>query len=256
MTNPSIIVKQVGQTLPHAQVAGLAIRCLARAALFGWLALCSTAHDVITTPLTFSREISRLIYTRCATCHRPGGSAFSLLTYQEARPWAAAIKEEVLERRMPPWGAVKGFGDFRDDDGLTQEQLGLIADWVEGGAPEGDPAILPKPPEFSAQHSAAPIAPEISVDGALTLRTALTLTGIRPANVPEGSSLMVVAQCPDGSIEPLLWLYRYNPRFMHTYWYAAALRFSPGTKIKVTPPGAGTVSLLLKNRKAIADSEK
>ena len=80
------------------------------------------------------------------------------MTYAEARPWAAAIKEEVLERRMPPWGAVKGFGEFKDDQGLTQEQIELIADWVEGGAPEGDPKLLPKVPEFagSAQPGSRP----------------------------------------------------------------------------------------------------
>src|SRR5437773_2744512 len=88
----------------------------------------TTAHDVITTPITFSREISRLVYSRCGSCHHEGGSAFSLMTYAEARPWAKAIKEEVLERRMPPWGAVKGFGEFRDDQGLTQEQIELLAD--------------------------------------------------------------------------------------------------------------------------------
>lgn len=222
------------------------IRGLAKVALFGWLSVGSTAHDVITTPLTFSREISRIVFRRCANCHRQGGSAFSLLTYQDARPWAAAIKEEVLERRMPPWGAVKGFGEFRDDDGLTQEQIGLIADWVEGGAPEGDSALLPKLPEFHAKRAAAPIAPEIAVDGVLTLKNALTLTGIRPGNVPQGSTLMVVAERPDGSIEPLLWLYQHNPRFTHAYWYSAALRFPAGTRIEVTPPDAGTVALLLK----------
>src|SRR5438045_9065579 len=106
-----------------------------------WLAVVPSGDDVITTPLPFSREISRLVYERCARCHRPGGMAFSLMTYAEARPWAAAIKEEVLERRMPPWGAVKGFGEFKDDQGLTQEQIELIANWVEGGAPEGDPKL-------------------------------------------------------------------------------------------------------------------
>ena len=59
------------------------------------------------------------------------------MTYAEARPWAVAIKEEVLERRMPPWGAVKGFGDFRNDKALTPEQLELIISWVGGGVPEG-----------------------------------------------------------------------------------------------------------------------
>jgi hypothetical protein len=219
---------------------------LAKVTLFGWLSVGSTAHDVITTPITFAREISRLVYSRCASCHRPDGSAFSLLTYQEARPWAAAIKEEVLERRMPPWGAVKGFGEFRDDAGLTQEQIGLIADWVEGGAPEGDPALLPKPPNFPAKRATAAIATEIAVDGVLTLRSALTLTGIRPGKVPEGSSLMVTAERPDGSIEPLLWLYQHTPRFTHAYWYSASLRFPAGTRIEVTPPDGGTISLLVK----------
>src|ERR1700735_548821 len=101
------------------------------------------AHDVITTKITFSKEISRLINKRCATCHHDGGSAFSLTAYDQARPWAKAIKEEVLERRMPPWEAVKGFGEFREDRGLTQEEIETISGWVEGGPPEGDPKYLP-----------------------------------------------------------------------------------------------------------------
>src|SRR5450432_1011379 len=145
----------------HARI----FRSLATATIFGCLSVSSIAHDVITTPLTFSREISRLIDSRCAECHRPGGRAFSLLTYQDARPWAAAIKEEVLERRMPPWGAVKGFGEFRDDRGLTQEQLGLVAQWVEGGAPEGDPKYIPRVPDFQAAGSAGPPPGGIPVDG-------------------------------------------------------------------------------------------
>ena len=99
--------------------------------------------------ITWNREVSRIVYERCASCHRPGGTAFSLMTYQDARPHAAAIKEAVLSRRMPPWGAVKGFGDFRDDQGLTQEQIELITDWVEGSTPRGNnPNMLPAPPKF------------------------------------------------------------------------------------------------------------
>src|SRR5579864_8242082 len=110
-----------------------------------------SAHDIITTKITFSKEISRLLYKRCATCHRESGSAFSLMTYNEARPWAKAIKEEVLERRMPPWEAVKGFGEFKDDRGLSGEEIEVFSDWVEGGAPEGDPKYtpaFPKPEEW------------------------------------------------------------------------------------------------------------
>src|SRR5579862_2716485 len=89
------------------------------------------AHDIITTKVTFDREIVRLFNAHCISCHRQGGSAFSLAAYSEARPWAKAIEDEILNRRMPPWGAVKGFGDFRNDQGLTPEQIELIVDWEE-----------------------------------------------------------------------------------------------------------------------------
>ena len=83
------------------------------------LSFVTQGHDVITTRITFDREISRIVYERCAACHHQDGSSFSLMSYPEVRPWAVAIKEEALSRRMPPWGAVKGFGEFRNDQGLT-----------------------------------------------------------------------------------------------------------------------------------------
>src|SRR5277367_1989611 len=118
------------------------------------------SHDIITTKVTFDREIVRLFNSHCNSCHREGGTAFSLETWKEARPWAKAIGEEVLQRRMPPWGAVKGFGDFRNDQGLTEEQLELIVDWEEGGAPEGEDKDIPPPakppasPEAKQPHAA------------------------------------------------------------------------------------------------------
>jgi mono/diheme cytochrome c family protein len=214
-----------------------------------WLAVVPSAHDVITTPITFSREISRLIYNRCARCHRAGGAAFSLMTYAEARPWAAAIKEEVLERRMPPWGAVKGFGEFKDDQGLTQEEIGLIAEWVEGGAPEGDPKLLSKIPKFAAERPAG-VLPGVPVEGALTLKTGITLAGIRPQKISNDGCLVVTAIRPDGSLEPLLWLYNYNAKFPHTYWYKADLHLEAATRIEVTPAGAGSVALFTKAPRA------
>jgi hypothetical protein len=213
----------------------------------GVFAALTSAHDVITTPLTFSREISRLIYNHCASCHRPGGMAFSLLTYEEARPWATAIKEEVLERRMPPWGAVKGFGEFRDDQGLTQEQIELIADWVEGGAPEGDPQLLPKRPEFQPARPLR-VPHGMAVDGILTLKSQVTLAGIQPQKVPETGSVVVTATRPDGSVEPLLWLDNYKPKFSHAYWYKTDVRLEAATRIEVNPPGSATVELLPKTK--------
>jgi hypothetical protein len=212
------------------------------------------AHDVITTPITFSREISRLLYDRCISCHREGGSAFSLVHYQEARPWAKAIKEEILERRMPPWGAVKGFGDFRNDQGLTQEQIEVIADWVEGGAPEGDPKLLPAVPAKRNEPNSMPAG--TAVEGSRMLETAMTLAGIRPGTVPEGATLMVTASKPDGSVEPLLWLYNYKPKFGHPYWFNTPLRLPKGTRIEVSPAQAGSVVLLSARKNANTDEHR
>jgi hypothetical protein len=73
----------------------------------------------------------------------------SLATYDEARPWAKAIKEELLEKRMPPWHAMKGYGDFQNAPSLTQRDVDLVVNWVEGGAPRGDDKDLPPGPLFS-----------------------------------------------------------------------------------------------------------
>ena len=80
------------------------------------------------------------------------------MTYAVARPWAVAIKEEVLERRMPPWGAVKGFGDFRNDKALTPEQMELIISWVGGGVPEGEAKDLAAGSEVRSAAAAGPLA--------------------------------------------------------------------------------------------------
>ena len=83
------------------------------------------AHD-ISSQVTWAREISRILDRHCAACHRVGGSAFPLATFQQAQARAKDIAKSVLERRMPPFGAVKGFGELRDDQSLTQEQIELV----------------------------------------------------------------------------------------------------------------------------------
>src|SRR5207247_10372132 len=95
------------------------------------------AHDIVTTPVTWDRKISRIFYSRCVACHREGASAFSLMQYQVAFPWRTALKEERLERRMTPWGAVSGCGAFRTDRALTPEELEPLTRWSQGGSPPG-----------------------------------------------------------------------------------------------------------------------
>jgi hypothetical protein len=206
------------------------------------------AHDVITTKITFSKEISRLLYKRCATCHHDGGSAFSLITYDQARPWAKAIKEEVLERRMPPWEAVKGFGEFRDDRGLTQEELETISGWVEGGAPEGEPKYLPSLPRLvDWQDPPAPKgSSEVVIADGAKLASPSKVVAIRTKNLKAGSSVQIIAVRPDSSVEPLLWIYKYNPAFHRTYYYVDPITLPAGTRIEMSPPGAETVGLFVK----------
>ena len=195
-------------------------------------------HDVITTKITFDREIVRIVYARCAICHREGGSAFSITSYNDARPWAKAIQEEVLERRMPPWGAVKGFGDFRDDQALTPEQIELIGDWVEGGAPEGEPKDLPVAPKWAPPAPPRHGGAKAAAGGEYKLRAVIQLAGIRPSKVDPGTSFQMTAELPDGSIQPLLWLQPYKPVFGHAFWLRVPLALPAGTLIRGLPPGA------------------
>ena len=215
-----------------------------------------SAHDVITTKITFSKEIVRLVNKRCATCHRDGGAAFSLNTYEVARPWAKAIKEEVDERRMPPWEAVKGFAEFKDDRGLTQEEIELIDDWVEGGAPEGNPKFVPADPKLTdwSDPDAPKGSAEVVVANAAKLEAQERVLAIRPKDLKKGASVQIIAARPDGTIEPLLWIYKYNPQFVRTYYYTSPPSLPAGTKIEMSPADAGTVALFASAPKSHATS--
>ncbi len=210
-------------------------------------AAASFGHDAITTKITFDREIVRLMASHCGSCHRAekdGGTAFSLMTYDDARPWAKAIGEEVLQRRMPPWGAVKGFNDFRNDKGLTEEQLELIVDWEEGGAPEGDPKDLPADIKFPADgvgsgHSAK----GVEVSGDIKIAKDMTLDGIVPKAVSDQASFQVIAELPDGDIEPLIWFQNYTKKFDHPFLLRHPLALPAGTMIRGVPAGQ-TISLM------------
>ena len=211
---------------------------IAATALFVFWGPQLSAHDVITTKVTFDREIVRLFNAHCISCHRTGGTAFSLETYKEARPWAKAIEDEVLHRRMPPWGAVKGFGDFRNDIGLTPEQLELITDWEEGGAPEGEEKNLPPAPKLKPAAIVRQPANAVSVSGDLTLAKPFKLDGLYPRMVNDGTSFQITAELPDGSIEPLLWLDTYKKAFEHPFLLRKPLDLPPGTIIHGVPKDA------------------
>jgi len=99
---------------------------------------------------TFTKDVAPILYKHCAGCHRPSDIApMSLLDYKSARPWARSIREAVVSRKMPPWFADPRHGEFANDARLALQEIQTIREWVDGGAPEGNPRDLPPPPVFT-----------------------------------------------------------------------------------------------------------
>jgi hypothetical protein len=193
------------------------------------------AHDIITTNLTFTRDISRIFDRRCMNCHGPAADV-PLGTYEQARPWAVAIKEQVLSRAMPPWGAVKGFGNLKPDHALTQEEILIIAAWVIGGAPEGDPSWLPKQAHGKPATAPPAIKDAVTVSGPTALKAPLQLAGIRPEADAIVASARITARLPDGAVRPLVWLYHYDPKWKRDFLFREPLSLPKGTVIQTTAP--------------------
>jgi hypothetical protein len=100
---------------------------------------------------TFAKDVAPIVYSKCAHCHRPGEiGPMSLLSYQDVRPWAKAIKSKVMAREMPPWGADPQHGRFRNDASLTPQQINTIVAWVDAGAPRGNDADMPAAPALAS----------------------------------------------------------------------------------------------------------
>ncbi len=108
--------------------------------------------------ITFSKDVAPILYSRCVSCHHPNTTApMSLIEYKAVRPWAAAIKEKVVTREMPPWSADPHYGKFLNDPHLSDTQIATIVAWVKDGAPEGDPKNLPPvPPAAQGWHIGKP----------------------------------------------------------------------------------------------------
>ena len=93
---------------------------------------------------SFYHDVMPILEKHCQVCHRPGEVApMPLLTYSLTRPWAKAIREAVLLKRMPPWFAEPGYGSFSNDRSLSKEEIDTLVRWTDAGAPEGDPKDRP-----------------------------------------------------------------------------------------------------------------
>jgi len=164
----------------------------------------------------------------------------SLLTYEEARPWAKAIRDEVLSRRMPPFDPVKGVGEFRDDRSLSPPEMELFVLWVEGGAPEGDPTALTRPPIYREGAGSAPAGKSAPLIRSRVFDRPLTLYGIS-ANGP----LEISALLPDQSVERLLWINDFHPQWNRAYWFRRPLALPRGSRILLYSKSGATAELLI-----------
>jgi hypothetical protein len=113
----------------------------------GALAAVGTAA---TPSVTFNKDVLPIFENRCQECHRPGEiGPMPLLTYQETRPWAKAIRQAVVTKKMPPWFADPHYGKFSNDRSLTQSEIDTLIAWVDAGAPEGNPKDAPAARQFA-----------------------------------------------------------------------------------------------------------
>ncbi|HXA65900.1 MAG TPA: cytochrome c [Bryobacteraceae bacterium] len=129
-------------------VAVVALLAVSGAAMAGEPA---KTGDPAAKPVTFTKDIAPIFQEKCEACHRKDSMApMSLVTYEETRPWARSIKERVVTHQMPPWHLDKtvGIQQFQNDRSLSDEQVAMIARWVDAGAPMGNPKDMPPPKQF------------------------------------------------------------------------------------------------------------
>ncbi len=214
------------------------------------LATTTFAHDRITTKISWAREIAPLVQARCVSCHRPDGRGpMSLVTYADARPWARAIKEEVLARRMPKWHAARGYGDFANDPSLSPFEIAMIVAWVDGRAPKDPPKDSPAPASLS---TAAPLRSTDPPAGARELTVPCTndllpdgqLLAVRP-RVERGGSVGVSVLLPSGRREVVAWIRDFDPDFHETYWLRTPVPQRPGRRLMVEAGRPCSLTLIM-----------
>jgi len=111
---------------------------------------------------TFYKNVLPVLQQNCQSCHRPGEVApMSLLTYEQARPWARAIKSAINSKQMPPWFADPAYGHFSNERRLSSRDIETINAWVDAGAPAGNPGDAPAPLAFENGWN---IKPDIVVE--------------------------------------------------------------------------------------------
>jgi hypothetical protein len=184
-----------------------------------------SAHELGASRYDFVRHVRPLFERHCSSCHRAGGVApMSLLRYEEALPWANAVKLMVLQRRMPPFLPEEGVGSWRGARGLSARELDVLVEWVSGGAPRGagpedgtEPATPPAPPADLVVSSVreSVLSPEeaersecVVFPVRLPADRPLAAIELRPGNqsIVRGAVIYVGDTCREGDRPVATWL--------------------------------------------------
>src|SRR5262249_35509178 len=117
---------------------------------------------------TFTKDVAPILQRSCENCHRPDGVApMSLVSYEDVRPWARAIKQRTSigpkAGVMPPWYVEKNIGiqQFHNDPSLSDDEIALIGKWADAGAPRGNPADMPPPKVYADRNAWAIGTPDL-----------------------------------------------------------------------------------------------
>jgi hypothetical protein len=140
------------------------------------------AHKAITSKYTYNDDVFPILRDRCSRCHVPGGIApMSLMTYDEAFPWAESIRAELIAAHMPPWHADEAFGELKRAHTLSPKELDVIMTWASGGNPRG--SIDQKVPEVALKNDWTMGAPDL----ALKMPAAFTVAADRMEDTHEAT---------------------------------------------------------------------
>lgn len=196
-----------------------------------------SADDPVSSNVRYSREIVRILERRCNTCHRSTGMAVPFDTYRQVRDWGRAIREEVVEQRMPPVSAAPGFGKFRSALAMTQRETQTLLSWLDGGMPRGNdrdlPAAEPSHEPAAAMLARIALPPQVIERGSAPMLRRVTVT--LDDRVPAATARIDVRSQLPGAFKGAMVFA--GPAGDH--WIGGGIAGQPA----VAPPQATTISL-------------
>ena len=201
---------------------------IARTAVIVAGVLAGVAATAQSPAVSFHKDVEPILQKNCQTCHRPGQVApMSFMTYENARPYARAMKAAVLSRKMPPWFADPQYGPYLNDRSISQRDIDTLVSWVDAGAPEGAANDAPPPAQWPQGWF---IKPDIIVDGPVTgvpARTKNNVVEWSTVIMPSGftkdtwvTSVQIKPEFPEVTHHLCIGYVPHNPQYKYgvAYW--------------------------------------